>query len=119
MGLSGAAIGTYRPQYRPISVICYLDTNPLPTRYTLRIVWALVAKINFATHFITNSPSSYSAGLRHPDAPAPGPRAANTPTPTRAPPTPPSRRLDPPAILSPPCVVIARYSKQKFVRDIW
>jgi hypothetical protein len=37
MGLSGTAIGTYRPQYRPLSAICYLDVNPLPTRYTLFI----------------------------------------------------------------------------------
>jgi hypothetical protein len=37
MGLSGAAIGTYRPQYRPLSAIRYLDVNPLPTRYTLFI----------------------------------------------------------------------------------
>jgi hypothetical protein len=35
MGLSGAAIGTYRPQYRPLSAVRYLDANPLPTRYTL------------------------------------------------------------------------------------
>jgi hypothetical protein len=31
----GAVIGTYRPQYRPLSAIRYLDANPLPTRYTL------------------------------------------------------------------------------------
>jgi hypothetical protein len=31
----GAAIGTYRPQYRQLSAIRYLDDNPLPTRYTL------------------------------------------------------------------------------------
>jgi hypothetical protein len=31
----GAAIGTYRPQYRPLSAIRYLDVNPLPTRNTL------------------------------------------------------------------------------------
>jgi hypothetical protein len=31
----GAAIGTYRPQYRPLSAIRYLDANPLPTRNTL------------------------------------------------------------------------------------
>jgi hypothetical protein len=37
MGLSGAAIGTYRPQYRPLSVIRYPDANPLSTRYTLFI----------------------------------------------------------------------------------
>jgi hypothetical protein len=37
MGLSGAVIGTYRPQYRPLSTIRYLDVNPLPTRYTLFI----------------------------------------------------------------------------------
>jgi hypothetical protein len=37
MGLSGATIGTYRPQYRPLSAIRYLDVNPLPTRYTLFI----------------------------------------------------------------------------------
>jgi hypothetical protein len=37
MGLSGVAIGTYRPQYRPLSAIRYLDANPLPTRYTLFI----------------------------------------------------------------------------------
>jgi hypothetical protein len=37
MGLSGAAIGTYRPQYRPLFAIRYLDVNPLPTRYTLFI----------------------------------------------------------------------------------
>ena len=40
MGLSGAAIGTYRPQYRPLSAIHYLDANPLPTRYTLIITLA-------------------------------------------------------------------------------
>jgi hypothetical protein len=32
-----ATVGTYRPQYRPLPAICYLDTNPLPTRYTLFI----------------------------------------------------------------------------------
>jgi hypothetical protein len=37
MGLSGASIGSYRPQYRPLSAIRYLDVNPLPTRYTLFI----------------------------------------------------------------------------------
>jgi hypothetical protein len=37
MGLSGAAIGTYRPQYHPLSAIRYLDVNLLPTRYTLFI----------------------------------------------------------------------------------
>jgi hypothetical protein len=31
----GAAIGIYRPQYRPLSAIRYLNANPLPTRYTL------------------------------------------------------------------------------------
>jgi hypothetical protein len=31
----GAAIGTYRPQYRPLSAIRYLDANPLLTRNTL------------------------------------------------------------------------------------
>jgi hypothetical protein len=31
----GAAIGTYRPQYRPLSAIRYLDANPLPTCNTL------------------------------------------------------------------------------------
>jgi hypothetical protein len=35
MGLLGAAIGTYRPQYRPLSAIRCLDVNPLSTRYTL------------------------------------------------------------------------------------
>jgi hypothetical protein len=35
MGLLGVAIETYRPQYRPLSAIRYLDVNPLPTRYTL------------------------------------------------------------------------------------
>jgi hypothetical protein len=35
MGLLGAAIGTYRPQYRPLSAIRYLDANPLSSRYTL------------------------------------------------------------------------------------
>ena len=33
MKLLGAAIGTYRPQYRPLSAIRYLDANPLPTHY--------------------------------------------------------------------------------------
>jgi len=37
VGLSGVAIGTYRPQYRPLSVIRYINPNPLPTRYTLFI----------------------------------------------------------------------------------
>jgi hypothetical protein len=41
MGLSGAAIGTYRPQYRPLSAIRYLDVNSLPTRYTLFITLIL------------------------------------------------------------------------------
>jgi hypothetical protein len=40
MGLLGAAIGTYHPQYRPLSAIRYLDVNPLPTRYTLFITLA-------------------------------------------------------------------------------
>jgi hypothetical protein len=31
----GAAIGTYRPQYRPLSAIRYIDVNPLPTRNML------------------------------------------------------------------------------------
>jgi hypothetical protein len=35
--LSNVAIGTYHPQYRPLSAIRYLDVNPLPTRYTLFI----------------------------------------------------------------------------------
>jgi hypothetical protein len=44
----GAAIGTYRPQYRPLSAIRYLDANPLPIRNMLfstligirpRLVW--------------------------------------------------------------------------------
>jgi hypothetical protein len=37
MGVLGAAIGTYHPQYRPLSVIRYLDVNPLSTCYTLFI----------------------------------------------------------------------------------
>jgi hypothetical protein len=37
MGLLDAAIRTYRPQYRLLSAIRYLDANPLPTRYTLFI----------------------------------------------------------------------------------
>jgi hypothetical protein len=41
MGLLGAAIGTYRPQYRPLSVIRYLDANPLLTCYTLFITLLL------------------------------------------------------------------------------
>jgi hypothetical protein len=43
MGLSDVAIGTYHPQYRPLSAIRYLDANPLSTRYTLfitlRVKW--------------------------------------------------------------------------------
>jgi hypothetical protein len=35
MRLSGAAIGTYHPQYRSLSAIRYLDANSLPTRNTL------------------------------------------------------------------------------------
>jgi hypothetical protein len=35
MGLLSAAIGTYRPQYRPLSAIRYLDVNPMSSRYTL------------------------------------------------------------------------------------
>jgi hypothetical protein len=43
MGLPGVAIGTYHPQYRPLSAIRYHDVNPLPTRYTLFItlIWTL------------------------------------------------------------------------------
>jgi hypothetical protein len=37
MGLSGAAIETYHPQYNPLSAIRYLDVNPPPTRYMLFI----------------------------------------------------------------------------------
>ena len=37
MRLSSAAIGTYHPQYRPLSAIRYLDANLLPIRYTLFI----------------------------------------------------------------------------------
>jgi hypothetical protein len=40
MGLSGAAIGTYRPQYRPLSAIRYLNANSLPTHYMLFITLA-------------------------------------------------------------------------------
>jgi hypothetical protein len=39
MKLSGDVIGTYRPQYRPLSAIRYLDINPLPTSYTLFITF--------------------------------------------------------------------------------
>jgi hypothetical protein len=43
--LLDAAVGTYRPQYHPLPAFCYLDVNPLPTRYTLFItldqVWIL------------------------------------------------------------------------------
>jgi hypothetical protein len=37
VGLSNTTIGTYRPQYHPLSAIRYLDVNPLSTRYTLFI----------------------------------------------------------------------------------
>ena len=37
MRLSSVAIETYHPQYRPLSIILYLDVNPLPTLYTLFI----------------------------------------------------------------------------------
>jgi hypothetical protein len=40
MRLSGATIGTYCSQYRPLSAIRYIDANPLPTRYTLFITSA-------------------------------------------------------------------------------
>jgi hypothetical protein len=54
MGLSGASIGTYRPQYRPLSAIRYLDVNPLSTRYTLFITldtlrtWVRSTAVRFA-----------------------------------------------------------------------
>jgi hypothetical protein len=35
MRLSDVAIGTYRPQYHPLSAIRYLNVNPLSTRYML------------------------------------------------------------------------------------
>jgi hypothetical protein len=38
--LSGAIVGTYRLQYRPLSVIRYIDVNQLPTRYTQFITLA-------------------------------------------------------------------------------
>jgi hypothetical protein len=58
MGLSGAAIGTYRSQYRPLSAIRYLDVNPLPTRYTLFIslVWSIGAcprKVTQDAYYVT------------------------------------------------------------------
>jgi hypothetical protein len=47
MRLSGAAIGTYRPQYRPLSAIRYLDVNSLPIRYTLFISLGCIGGIFF------------------------------------------------------------------------
>jgi hypothetical protein len=35
MGLLSVVIRTYRPQYRPLSAIRYLDANPLSSRCTL------------------------------------------------------------------------------------
>jgi hypothetical protein len=40
--LSSAAMGTYHPQYRPLSAIRYLNANLLPTRYTLFITLVLL-----------------------------------------------------------------------------
>jgi hypothetical protein len=42
-----AAIGTYRPQYRPLSVIRYLDANPLPTRNTLFSTLITINQVNY------------------------------------------------------------------------
>jgi hypothetical protein len=57
MGLSGAAIGTYRPQYRPLSAIRYLDVNPLPTRYTLFIILVWIQQSNHAAlHLFFDDP---------------------------------------------------------------
>jgi hypothetical protein len=49
MRLSGAAIGTYRPQYRPLSAIRYLDANPLPTRYMLFSTLTLAKQVSMDT----------------------------------------------------------------------
>jgi hypothetical protein len=49
MGLSGVAIVTYYPQYRPLSAIRYLDVNPLPTRYTLFITLPVTFQSNQAS----------------------------------------------------------------------
>ena len=57
MGLSGAAIGTYRPQYRPLSVIRYLDTDPLQTRYTLFITLIMRVKLNNVESYHRHRPS--------------------------------------------------------------
>jgi hypothetical protein len=60
MGLSGATIGTYRPQYRPLSAIRYLDVNPLPTRYTLFITLVVtepdLRQDALSTHFGVRRP---------------------------------------------------------------
>jgi hypothetical protein len=54
MGLSGATIETYRPQYRPLSAIRYLDANLLPTRYMLFIT-LLADKITLTYSWFTTS----------------------------------------------------------------
>jgi hypothetical protein len=61
MGLSGAAIGTYRPQYRPLSAIRYLDANPLPTRYTLFItlLWERIWNPFFQSLALASCESTY------------------------------------------------------------
>jgi hypothetical protein len=46
MRLLGATIGTYRPQYRPLSTIHYLDVNPLTSRYTLFITLLIVEVVS-------------------------------------------------------------------------
>jgi hypothetical protein len=57
MGLSDAAIGTYRLQYRPLSAIRYLDVNPLPTRYTLFITLVIpFALVNVSVWAEMDSP---------------------------------------------------------------
>jgi hypothetical protein len=63
MGLSGVAIGTYRPQYRPLSAIRYLDANSQPTRYTLfsTLILAKDQGVLGITHLSLNM-STYHSG---------------------------------------------------------
>jgi hypothetical protein len=57
----GAAIGTYRPQYRPLSAIRYLDVNPLPTRNTLfsTLLWCSCVRPLIMVHAGILQPSSW------------------------------------------------------------
>jgi hypothetical protein len=81
--ISGVAIETYHPQYRPLPVIHYLDVNPLLTRYALFITLLAPHAVrpctlrlarSHRTHLAPRAPRASHLMLRT----RPAPRAVST-----------------------------------------